>query len=105
MCIRDRHNNPDMKALSQRSAFLVHEISGTIFSGTDAFVLSTFCNLKVTSIYSVYNMVFIALNSLINALNGGLHYILGQNYGKDREHYIAIHDAYDSLYMAVVRCV
>lgn len=98
----ERHNNPDMKALSQRSAFLVHEISGTIFSGTDAFVLSTFCNLKVTSIYSVYNMVFIALNSLINALNGGLHYILGQNYGKDREHYIAIHDAYDSLYMAVV---
>ena len=98
----ERHNDPDMKALSQRSAFLVHEISGTIFSSTDAFVLSTFCNLMVTSIYSVYNMVFVALNSLINALNGGLHYILGQNYGKGREHYIAIHDAYDSLYMAVV---
>lgn len=98
----EKHDEPDMKALAQRSAFLVHEISGTVFSSTDAFVLSTFCNLMVTSIYSVYNMVFVALNSLINALNGGLHYILGQNYGKDKEHYIVIHDAYDSIYMAVV---
>ncbi len=97
-----KHSKPDMEALSQRNAFLIHEISGTIFSSTDAFVLSTFCNLMVTSIYSVYNMVFTALNSLINALNSGLHYILGQNYGEDKEHYISIHDTYDSIYMAIV---
>ncbi len=98
----EKHENPDMTALSQRSAFLVHELSGTVFSSTDAFVLSTFCSLMVTSIYSIYNMVFVALNSLINSVNSGLHYILGQNYAKDKAAYVRIHDAYDSLYMAVV---
>lgn len=98
----EKHVNPNMKALSQRSAFLVHEISGTIFSSTDAFVLSTFCSLMVTSIYSIYNMVFVALNSLINSVNGGLHYILGQNYVKDKDKYVKIHDTYDSIYMALV---
>ena len=98
----ERHDNPDMKALSQRSAFLVHELSGTVFSSTDAFVLSTFCSLMVTSIYSIYNMVFVALNSLINSVNGGLHYILGQSYAKNREEYVKVHDTYDSLYMTLV---
>lgn len=91
-----------MKYLSQRNAFLVHEISGVIFSSTDAFVLSTFCSLIIASIYSVYNLIYSSLNSLINAVNNGLHFILGQTYAEDREKYTAVHDAYDSLYMAMV---
>ena len=96
------HKNPDMDALSQRNAFLIHEISGTVFSSTDTFVLSTFCSLKVASVYSVYNMVFIALNSMINSINSGLVYILGQTYAKDKTRYEKTHDVYDSLYMALV---
>ncbi len=98
----EKHKNPDMKALSQRNAFLIHEISGTVFSSTDTFVLSTFCSFKVASVYSVYNMVFIALNSMINSINSGLVYILGQAYAKDKTKYEKTHDIYDSLYMALV---
>ena len=97
-----KHKAPDMTALSQRKAFLVHEISGTIFSSTDAFVLSTFCSLSVASVYSVYNMVFVALNSLINSVNSGLHYILGQSYARNDGSYEKTHDTYDSFYMAMV---
>lgn len=97
-----KHRAPNMSALSQRNAFLVHEISGTVFSSTDAFVLSTFCNLMVTSVYSVYNMVFVALNSLINSVNGGLHYLLGHSYAKNDGSYEKVHDGYDSVYMAFV---
>ena len=97
-----KHNKPNMKVLSQRKAFLIHELSGTVFSSTDAFVLSTFCNLMLTSVYSIYNMVFLALNSLINSVNSGLHYILGQAYAKGKDEYIKIHDIYDSLYMTLV---
>ncbi len=96
------HKNPSMQALSQRNAFLVHEISGVVFSSTDVTVLSAFCNLKIASVYAVYNMVFTALNSLINSVNGGLNYLLGHTYAKDREKYVKLHDAYDSLYMAMV---
>lgn len=97
-----RITNPNMEHLSQRSAFLVHEISGAIFSSTDVFVLSTFCSLKVASVYSVYNLVFSAINALISAINNGLHYILGQTYMQDKSKYIIVHDIYDSLYMALV---
>lgn len=95
-----KHRDPNMKALSQRKAFFIHELSGVVFSSTDAFVLSTFCSLMITSIYSVYNMVFAALNSLITSVSGGLHYILGQSYNTGNENYPKIHDTYDSLYMA-----
>lgn len=98
----EKHKDPDMSALSQRNAFLVHEVSGTIFSSTDVFVLSTFCNLKVASVYAVYNMVFVALNSMINSINGGLVYILGQSYARNDNSYRRIHDMYDSFYMALV---
>ena len=95
--------NPDMSVLSQRKAFLIHELSGTVFSSTDAFVLSTFCSLSIASVYSVYNMVLVALNSLINSINGGLSYILGQGYNSgDMKKYEKIHDTYDSIYMALV---
>lgn len=94
--------NPSMDHLAQKNAFLVHEISGVIFSSTDTFVISTFCGLVSASIYSVYNLVFNSLNSLISAVNNGMHFILGQTYSKDPEKYIKVHDAYDSIYMAVV---
>lgn len=97
-----QHKNPDMSVLSQRSAFMIHEFSSTVFSSTDAFVLSTFCNLMITSVYSVYNMVFVALNSLINSVNNGLNFILGHSYVKNDGKYETIHDAYDSLYIAIV---
>ncbi len=96
-----KHKNPNMSTLSQRKAFLVHEISSVIFSSTDAFVLSTFCGLLVASVYSIYSMVFVALNSLISAVNSGLSYLLGQSYAKNDGSYVKIHDMYDSLYMAL----
>ncbi len=98
----EKHQNPEMEVLSQRNAFLIHEISGTVFSSTDVFVLSTFCSLKIASVYAVYNMVFTALNSMINSINSGLVYILGQTYAKDKNNYTQIHDTYDSFYMALV---
>ena len=98
----EKIENPSMEYLAQKNAFLVHEISGVIFSSTDTFVISTFCGLIDASIYSIYNLVFSSLNSLIGAVNNGMHFILGQTYAKNLEKYIKVHDAYDSIYMAVV---
>lgn len=93
---------PDKTALAQKNSFLVHEISNVIFSGTDLILLSIFCNLRVASIYAIYNLVFSALNQLISQVHNGCFYILGQNYSKNRENYLRIHDVYDTLYVAMV---
>ena len=36
--------------LKERSAFIVHEVSSTIFSNTDVFVISVFCGFETASI-------------------------------------------------------
>lgn len=93
---------PDVQALSQRSAFIIHEVANVIFSSTDMLVLSVFCSLSEVSIYSVYSLVFAALSALINQIHGGCFFILGQAYSQDKERYKRIHDAYDALYIAFV---
>ncbi len=92
----------DKSALSQRSAFLVHETANVIFSSTDILVLSVFCDLNAASIYSVYNLVFAALSTIISQVHSGCFYILGQTYHKSKNWYQKIHDAYDTYYMAFV---
>ncbi len=91
--------------LQERGAFIVHEVSSVIFSNTDIFLISTFCSLAMASVYSVYNLVFGALNSMINTANAGLGYILGQSVYGEKEKLINIYDIYSSMYALVVFAV
>lgn len=88
--------------IHERGAFIVHELSSTIFSNTDIFVISMFCSLSLASVYSVYNLVFGALNSMINTANAGLGFVLGQNYYKDTNKFKSIYDTYSSIYSTIV---
>ncbi len=86
------------KYLKQRGAFIIHELSGTIFNNTDVFIISTFCSFSMASVYTVYNLVYASLNTLLGAANGGLGFILGQGQYKDREHFIKVYDMYSLAY-------
>lgn len=88
--------------IHERGAFIIHELSATIFSNTDIFIISTFCSLASASVYSIYNLVFGALNSMINTANAGLGFILGQSYYKDTVKFESIYDIYSSLYSLIV---
>lgn len=92
----------NMNLLSQRRAFMVHEISNVVFSSTDIFILSTFSSMKVASVYAIYNLVFSSIFSLISSANNGLGFILGQTFHQDKKKYLKFHDAYDSYYTAFV---
>lgn len=89
-------------SLQERGAFVIHEVSATIFSGTDVFLISTFCSFALASVYSVYQLVFGALNTMINTANGGLGFLLGQNYYKDRKSFLKLYDNYSALYCFAV---
>ena len=92
----------DTSLLKQRSSFLVHEISGVIFSSTDTIVLSVFCGLAEASIYAVYSMVLTAVNNVIGQVTNGTYYVLGDSYAKDREKYKHTHDLFNSVYIFAV---
>ncbi len=88
--------------LEQRGAFAIHEVSNVVFQSTDVFVLSAFCSTALASVYSIYNLVFINLNSFLSLFNKGFDFILGQEYNKDKDSYVLIHDSYEAVYMALV---
>lgn len=92
----------EQNLLKERSAFVVHEVSSTIFSNTDVIIISIFCGFEMASVYTVYNMVFSALNSLVNTANSGLGFVLGRNLDKPREDFHKIFDIYSSLYSLAV---
>nr|WP_305181929.1 hypothetical protein [uncultured Schaedlerella sp.] len=92
---------PDMKAIKQRNAFFIQQISNLIFSCTDTVLLSFFCNLRVTSIYTVYMLIFNAISMLLSMITSSTQFILGQVYNADRKQYVVVHRTYESILMTV----
>lgn len=98
----DTNNRGTDIALKQKNAFLVHQIVYVIFNNTDVVLLSVLCGLKVSSVYAIYNMLFVYILSLINSIFNGLKFTLGHVYSESREKYVTVHDTYQSLYCAFV---
>ncbi len=98
----DFHKEAKLNYLHERKAFLIHELSSTIFSNTDVFIVSTFCSFAYASVYTVYNLVFSALNSMVNMANAGLGFLLGENVHGDLEKLTKIYDVYSLLYAIII---
>ena len=88
--------------LKDRGSYIITEIAWTIFSSTDMIVLSVFCSTKDASVYSVYNMTFVALNSLLNAVYMSLKFNLGQSFHEDIEKYEKMHDLFNSFFVGIM---
>lgn len=84
--------------LNDRNAYIVTEIAWTMFSSTDLIVLSVFVDTRLSSIYSVYSMVYSGINAMVNAVYSNLIYLLGQYYHRDRDAYMKLHDAFNSIF-------
>ena len=93
---------PNYEALRQKNSFLIHHISLLIFSNTDMIVLSIFCDFKLVSVYSIYNLIFMSLNSIINTINNSILFNLGQLYHENKKKYLQLHDAYENYYITFV---
>ncbi|MFR0922139.1 MAG: lipopolysaccharide biosynthesis protein [Clostridia bacterium] len=88
--------------LENRNSFVISEIAWTIFSSTDMIILSIFCSTQFASIYSIYNMVYLAINSLLNSIFNSLKYMLGQLYFEDKIKYTRLHDLFNSIFMGIM---
>lgn len=85
--------------LPDRRSYIIIEIAWTIFSSTDMILLSMFVSTEMSSVYAVYNLPFVALNSLLNAVYCALSYNLGITYHENMQKYIKVHDMFNSLFV------
>lgn len=91
----DYKAEPDFEATSQKSAVLVHQISGLIFSNTDVLVLTIFTSLKEVSVYSMYAMIYGMVKTIAIVMYESYTYALGQTYNTDRERFMRMFNAYE----------
>ena len=94
--------------LADRNSYIITEIAWTAFSSTDLIILSIFVSTSLSSVYSTYNMIFVALNGLLNSVYFALNYNLGQTFHADPERYKKLHDSFNSIFiggMTALICV
>ena len=88
--------------LKDRNSYIITELAWTVFSSTDLIVLSTICSASLASVYSIYNMIYVALNGLLSAVFNSISYNLGQMYHKNMEEYVKLHDAFNTFFMTLI---
>lgn len=98
----DFNKEPDLAAINQKNFVLVHELSYMIFRNTDVLVLTFFTNLKIVSVYVMYNMIFTIIDNIVNTVNTSVRFALGQSYHEGRSRFIKLYDAYELYFMAFV---
>lgn len=87
--------------LKNRSAYVTAEIAWVVFSSTDMVVLSTFVSTMISSVYSLYNMVFGSLTTILNTVYNSVAYLLGQAYYESIEKYTKLHDIFMSAFVGI----
>ena len=98
----DLRVKPDYDAISQKNSVLVMQISDMIFRNTDVIILTVFCDLKVVSVYAIYNSLFSTIGTFMDSFSQGFSFALGQKFDTDRKRYIELHDVYETYRMTLV---
>lgn len=100
-------DKPDYSALGQRKAAMVHQVAGIVVNNTATLLLTIFEDLTVVSIYSVYQMVFTHLYTLLTNLFSTStvasfgHMLVAEPLERVR----AIFDKYEALFYGVMSIV
>ena len=68
----DKHAVPDQSSLSKRWDVIYQQILGTVQTGAPVVIATILLNLKMVSVYSVYNMVVSGINGILGIFITGL---------------------------------
>ena len=78
----DQDAIPDDKALSQKKDVMASSLANIIHQNTDIVVLTLFCDIKLVSVYTVYNLVMTALKKIQDIFTTGVESIFGDMWAK-----------------------
>lgn len=78
----DRSCTPDGQALEKKGDVMGHSIANIVHENTDMIVLTLFCDIKVVSVYSVYNLVMSGLKQIMSIFTTGIESVFGSMWAK-----------------------
>lgn len=89
---------PNNKAIEQHNSVLIQHVAFLVFNHTDILTLTFILqDLKLVSVYSVYSLVFDAIQNLVDAFSNSFHYKMGQ-LADDKKQLRAYFEKYEKLY-------
>lgn len=89
----------DFRAISQKNAVLLHQLSAMVFNNTDILLLSFLTDFNTVSVYYVYNLFFMQVETFIGCLAKGFNFALGQLFSVDRDLFLRRFRVYECLYI------
>ena len=95
-------STPNYNLLKDKNSYVLTEIAWTIFSSTDMIVLSIFVSTKLSSVYSVYCLIYNSIYLLMNAVGGSVLYVLGQVYHRNMKEYEIVHDSMNTIFIGSI---
>lgn len=78
----DKRCKPDNSGLKQRKDVLASSLANIVHENTDVVVLTLFCDVKIVSVYTVYNLVMAALRKVLEIFSTGTEAIFGDMWAK-----------------------
>lgn len=78
----DKKCEPDQSALAIRKDVMAHSLANIVHDHTDIIVLTLFCNVKIVSVYTVYNLVMSALKKIQGMFTTGTEAVFGDMWAK-----------------------
>ena len=97
----DTHCKPDKSALATRKDVMAHSIANIVHDHTDVVVLTIFTDVKIVSVYTVYNLVMNALKKTQMVFTSGTEAVFGNMWAKGENEKIRINLGY---YEYIVSC-
>lgn len=94
---------PDFSAIAKRKYATIHQLAGLISFGSQTILVSAFCGLAEASVYSVYNLVFVGINTILSTISSALLASFGDIIAENNEGKLkSIFSTYESFYYILV---
>lgn len=91
---------PDYSAIAQKSAVMVQQIATIILNSTDVLLLSFFGDLKLVSVYVIYNsVIFSQLLFIPQALTDAITGSLGHAFAENKHYFKRMYCVYENLFL------
>lgn len=102
----DSEIEPNFQAINKRKSATIHQLAGLITFGSQTIFVSIFCGLAEASVYSVYNLVFTGINTLLSTVSSALLASFGNIIAQDDEKKLNdIFSIYERIYYILVFCL
>lgn len=100
------HERPNNSALKRRWDALFLQIAGTVHAFSPIVLITFFCNLKIVSIYTIYNMIISGIINLISGIANTLISTFGELIAlRDNALLKRAYKEYETLYYALITII